>query len=254
MGVDVGDRMPRTVPQEDNECDDGMDVRVPPTSLWAARSSCREADKARWRAGSSVGNEEDSLLPRGGRPESPPQRLWRVDESGETPPSQKDALAHDEKKSPRRHRGANRLSRAGELDEGQGEHLGRAQQIVDVAVLVDLVGELEDAGPVGDGVLEASDAGDVLLVVGAGARDDLGLAPEDFGNRLPERGDERRVRPGSGRGAPPSSPRARSALRGWPRRPSSRAPRSRVLVLSKPSSRRNRRSKTAEQRSATQGD
>ena len=27
--IDVGDRMPRTVPPEDTACDDGMDVRVP---------------------------------------------------------------------------------------------------------------------------------------------------------------------------------------------------------------------------------
>jgi hypothetical protein len=47
------------------------------------------------------------------------------------------------------------------------------------------VREVEDAGPVGDAVSSAADPVDMLLVVGAGRDDELGMPVEDpFDRRL----------------------------------------------------------------------
>src|SRR5579871_2553925 len=59
---------------------------------------------------------------------------------------------------------------------GKRHDLGRGDHVRDLNVLVRLMSEVQDAGPVGDAVAQMPDAVDVLLVVGARRVDELGLA------------------------------------------------------------------------------
>ena len=91
----------------------------------------------------------------------------------------------------------------------QRHDLGGIEHVVDADIFVGLVGEIEDAGAVGDAVLEPADAVDVLLVVGAGRDHVFGLQAEHLADRLGDGADDRRVALGHGRAA--SSHRSRSS-------------------------------------------
>ena len=138
--------------------------------------------------------------------------------------------------------------------EGEGDHAGRVAEVVDRAPLVGLMRELEHARAVGHAVLDPGQAGEVLLVVGAGAGHERGLPAPHLGDRAPERGGDRRAR---GRlDGMDDHPVAQ--LVGEPGRAARRLLEKRRALLrgasSKPSSIRKRRSKMARQRSATHGD
>ena len=60
-------------------------------------------------------------------------------------------------------------------------------------VLVGLMRQVEDAGAVGDAVRHTGDARDVLLIVGAGAGDQLAASPEHAVQRALERSHDRRA-------------------------------------------------------------
>ena len=142
---------------------------------------------------------------------------------------------------------------SGQLQDRQRDDLRGVHQVVDAALFVRLVREIEDARAVGDAVRDAGDASDVLLVVGARAGHETAAAAEHAvraRGRAPRR---RASRPACAPGARPSGRAARSgspACRA--RRPSSSSTIS-ALVASKPSSSRKRRSNTARQGSATHG-
>uniref|UniRef100_A0A0N4Z2S7 Ketoacyl_synth_N domain-containing protein n=1 Tax=Parastrongyloides trichosuri TaxID=131310 RepID=A0A0N4Z2S7_PARTI len=59
-----------------------------------------------------------------------------------------------------------------------GHDLGRVGHVVDADPFVGLVRQVEHAGAVGDAVFQPADAVDVLLVIGAGRADELGLLPQ----------------------------------------------------------------------------
>jgi hypothetical protein len=61
----------------------------------------------------------------------------------------------------------------------QCHDLGAVEHVVDTHPFVGLVREVEDAGPVGDAVLQPSDPVDMLLVIGAGGDDELRLPVQD---------------------------------------------------------------------------
>ena len=62
--------------------------------------------------------------------------------------------------------------------------LADSDHVVDADPFVGPVREVEDAGAVGDAIVQLADAGDVLLVVGAGRDDIFGLAAEDLADAL----------------------------------------------------------------------
>ena len=133
-------------------------------------------------------------------------------------------------------------------------HLRRVHDVVDAALLVRLMRQLELARPVGDAVRHAGDARDVLVIVGAGAGDELGAAGRgrcrsDCSSARDHRRVVRRARRVDDHQIAQVEADAGRRRRGA-RRPARRSP---CLVASKPSSIRNRRSNTARQRSATHG-
>ncbi len=82
---------------------------------------------------------------------------------------------------------------------GERHHLRRIHHVVDADILVGLMREIEDPRPIGDAVVQMADAGDVLLVVGAGRDDVLGVLAEDRAGRLGDAQPDRRVTVGHGR-------------------------------------------------------
>ena len=62
--------------------------------------------------------------------------------------------------------------------------LADVDHVVDADPFVGLVGQVEDARAVGDAVVQVADAGDVLLVVGAGRDDVVRLAAEHLAGCL----------------------------------------------------------------------
>ena len=135
----------------------------------------------------------------------------------------------------------------------QRDDLGRVDQVVDTAVFVRLVREIQDARAVGDAVRHAGDPRDVLLIVGPGAGDQAAASAEHAVQRPIERRRRPANRPASARGARPSDRSARSGNRAssarWPSSSSTIS----AFVASKPSSSRKRRSNTARHVSATHG-
>ena len=110
---------------------------------------------------------------------------------------------------------------AQQLQRRQRHHLGRGHQVVDRHELVGLVGEVEDARAVGDAVVQVADAGDVLLVVGAGRADELrprararrGSPPATACGTGMRRARSAPAAPPSGRARRSGSPAARAASR-----------------------------------------
>jgi hypothetical protein len=67
---------------------------------------------------------------------------------------------------------------AQQIRQRQRHHPCAVHHVVDADPFVGLMREFEDAGPVGDAVLQPADPVDMLLVVGAGRDDEGGLAPQ----------------------------------------------------------------------------
>ena len=58
-----------------------------------------------------------------------------------------------------------------QLEDGEREHFGGVHEVVDAALFVRLMREIENPRSVRDAMRDAGDAGDVLVIVGAGAGD-----------------------------------------------------------------------------------
>ena len=67
------------------------------------------------------------------------------------------------------------------------DHVGNADPFVRP------VGEIENAGTVGDAIVQVADSGDMLLIVCTGRNDVVRLSSEDFANSLRDRCHDRRV-------------------------------------------------------------